>query len=237
VSAAPPEPESRLVPSRGRPAAPTLPTARRRRARRPRRPPRPPASRLADRASVASILALFVTNLLSAFPIRLATLTDDGFKARQESQGMMVAIFMTVTPPMPFALMPFFALALHNVCHALKQSAPKLPSFVGSRVAYVASEEGSLHVQSFGAISEVVVAAMSPLLVLLHGMRMGFLAFIYFQYVVRRYRTNLMTKQAVGIFAEKIDSLAAHRWCPPPLRAVPRGLKKLVAGMASTLVK
>ncbi len=125
---------------------------------------------------------------------------------------MMVAIFMTVTPPMPFALMPFFALALHNVCHALKQSAPKLPAFVGSRIAYVASEEGSLHVQSFGAISEVVVAAMSPLLVLLHGMRMGFLAFIYFQYVVRRYRTNFMTKQAVGIFAEKIDSLAAHRW-------------------------
>ena len=50
-------------------------------------------------------------------------------------------------------------------------------------------------VQAFGAVSEVIVCCMSPLLLAANGMRSAVLAFFYFQYVARRYQHSFWTKQ------------------------------------------
>ena len=112
--------------------------------------------------SVGSILLLFVSNLWLAFPKKMATLQDPAFHARQEAQAFMVTLLMILTPPMPFALMPFLSIALLNVCAALKGHTDKMPGFIGSRIAWFAGEEGTMHAQSFGAVSEVIVTMMSP---------------------------------------------------------------------------
>jgi hypothetical protein len=125
------------------------------------------------RVSIASTLVLFVHNLLTTFPIALATLTDPRFKACQESQAFMLCIFMLLSPPMPFALMPFLSLAFLNVCHAYGRAAAKLPGpvgpYVGGKMAYCTTDEGAMQVSAFGAVSEVIVAVMAPLLCVIQG--------------------------------------------------------------------
>lgn len=67
----------------------------------------------------------------------------------------------------------------------------------------------------------------------LQGMRMGVLALVYFQYVVKRNRTNFMTKQAVTLLTDKAGQIFHHKWCPRPVGAAFDGVKKLVAKAAS----
>ena len=71
--------------------------------------------------------------------------------------------------------------------------------------------------QAFGAVSELIVAVMSPLLVVLQGHRAAVLGFFFFQYVVRRYRVNALTVQAVGLLTSRVDGALNHKWCPRAL--------------------
>jgi len=190
---------------------------------------------------LVNILLLFLLNLYNAFPLKFATLSDPAFKARQESQAFMLGVFMLLTPPLPFALMPFLAIAFLNVCYAYKDLGARLPgplgTMVGPRMAFFTTEEGAFQVRSFGAVSEVVVAVMSPLLCVVQGARAAILGFFYFQYVVRRYRSNQFTQLAVGHFDERVGSLLSHRFVPAPLKMVYARFKGLIGKLAQYTVK
>merc|ERR1711904_533148 len=141
----------------------------------------------------------------------------------------MLCVFMLLSPPMPFALMPFLALAFLNAVHAYADTlTPKLPAFLGSRLTYFKSEEGIFQVHAFGAVSEVIVTFMSPLLIVVQGLRAGLIGFFYFQYVVRRYRSNQATVQTVQMLVEKIDGVLKHRYAPAFLQNVYVRLKRAV---------
>eukprot|EP00325_Prymnesiales_sp_UTEX-LB-985_P023884 CAMPEP_0174720684 /NCGR_PEP_ID=MMETSP1094-20130205/34191_1 /TAXON_ID=156173 /ORGANISM="Chrysochromulina brevifilum, Strain UTEX LB 985" /LENGTH=361 /DNA_ID=CAMNT_0015921209 /DNA_START=84 /DNA_END=1169 /DNA_ORIENTATION=+ len=190
---------------------------------------------------LGNILLIFALNLYNDFQLKFSTLSDPAFKARQESQAFMLCIFMLLTPPMPFALMPFLAIALLNVCYAYKDVAARLPgplgSMLGPRMAFFTTEEGAFQVRSFGAVSEVVVAVMSPLLIVVQGARAAILGFFYFQYVVRRYRTNQFTQLAVSHFDERVGSMLSHRFAPAPLKMIFVRFKALIGKVAQYTVK
>ena len=96
------------------------------------------------KASVGNILMLFAINLWNAFPKKLATLSDPKFKATQEAQAFMLCIFMALSPPMPFALAPFLAVAFLNVCATAKGRLPGALSFVATKLDYFTTSEGSM---------------------------------------------------------------------------------------------
>jgi len=189
------------------------------------------------KASVGNILMLFVVNLWNAFPKKLATLSDPKFKATQEAQAFMLCIFMALSPPMPFALAPFLAMAFLNTCAAAKGRLPGALSFVATRLDYFTTGEGSMQVHAFGAVSEVIVALMSPLLIVVQGIPAALLGFFYFQYVVRRYRTNHFTVQAVTLLAERTDGVLCHRFVPAPLQTLYRKAKGLISFVATRFVR
>ena len=60
-------------------------------------------------------------------------------------------------------------------------------------------------VQAFAAVSEVIVSAMSPLVVIAQGFRAAILVFFYFQYVARKHASNYWTKQAVNALNDKLN--------------------------------
>ena len=165
-----------------------------------------------------------------AFPLKMATLTDPKFKGAMESQAFFLNIYMLLSPPMPFALMPFLSVAFVNVCHAYAGKLAGLP-LIGSRVVYFTTAEGTFQAQAFGAVSEVIVTFMTPMLIVVQGYRAGLLAF-FFQYVARRYKSNPQTKQTVGLLVERIDGIAAHRFVPGGVRTIYGKVKGLVAAGA-----
>ena len=63
------------------------------------------------------------------------------------------------------------------------------------------------------------------------------LGFFYFQYVVRRYRTNQTTVQTVGMLVEKLDGVFKHRYAPGFLQSIYARLKGLVGKAAEYLVR
>ena len=83
------------------------------------------------------------------------------------------------------------------------------------------TEEGSFQVAAFGAVSEVIVAVMTPFLVFVHGYKMGVMAFFLFQYVARRYKTNRMTAETVGMLSQRIDGLVALTRFAPGAEGAP----------------
>eukprot|EP00322_Chrysochromulina_rotalis_P018573 CAMPEP_0115859474 /NCGR_PEP_ID=MMETSP0287-20121206/16633_1 /TAXON_ID=412157 /ORGANISM="Chrysochromulina rotalis, Strain UIO044" /LENGTH=389 /DNA_ID=CAMNT_0003313773 /DNA_START=12 /DNA_END=1181 /DNA_ORIENTATION=+ len=190
--------------------------------------------------SIVCVLLLFLLNLVCAFELKLSTLTDARFKAAQESQAFMLLIFLLASPPTPFALMPFLAGALLNACIAFKGAASSLPgplkSLIGDRVTFLTTQEGTFQVHSFGAVSEAIVATMTPLLCIVQGMRAALLGFFFFQYVVRRYRTNELTVKAVDLLVERINDIFAHKYMPAPLQTVYSKAKSLIGMAAQKLV-
>ena len=68
-------------------------------------------------------------------------------------------------------------------------------------------------VMAFAAVSEVIVSAMSPLVVIAQDFRAAILVFFYFQYVARKHASNFWTKQAVTALNDKLTG------APPPLLA------------------
>jgi hypothetical protein len=73
------------------------------------------------------MLLLFATNLWVRFPKKLSTFSDPAFGRSMESQAFVLNIFMLLSPPMPFALMPFLTGAFLNVVHGY-QSQVRLDS-------------------------------------------------------------------------------------------------------------
>ncbi|KOO52742.1 phosphopantothenoylcysteine decarboxylase [Chrysochromulina tobinii] len=189
------------------------------------------------RGCVICLLLLSMLHLVSAFELKFSTLVEPKFKAAQESQGLMLLFMLLILPPVPFALMPFLALALLHSVHAVKEPAQKLPgplsTFVGSRVAQLCTPEGQFQIASFGAVSEVILAVMTPVLCLVQGFRAALLGFFFFQYVVRRSRSNEMTMKALELLTERSDSVFRHRYVPAPLQIVYSNAKKFI-GRAST---
>ena len=188
---------------------------------------------LCYRMSVGFILLLFLANLYNAFPLKMATITDPKFKGSQESQAFFLCIFMLMSPPMPFALMPFLAPAFLNVCHTYGTQLAKLPGFISSRAAYMTTAEGTFQVQAFGAVSEVIVTFMTPMLIAVQGLRAAILSFFFFQYVSRRYKSNPQTVQTLRLFVERVDSLFAYRFVPGGVRAMYEKVKGLIGSLAT----
>jgi len=172
----------------------------------------------AYQASIAQVLALFLVNL-SKFPKAMSTLSDPAFRNTMEVQAFVLCIFMLLSPPMPFALMPFLTGALLNVVHGFQPQLQQLPEIIRSRVQYLITPEGAFQIAAFGAVSEVIVTFMGPLLVVVQGTRAMLMTFFYFQYLSRRYRTNEQTVQVVRLFEEKADGICKHRLVPAPLQA------------------
>jgi len=189
----------------------------------------------AYQASLAQVLALFCVNLWTRFPKTVATLSDPAFRSTMEVQAFVLCIFMMLSPPMPFALMPFLTGCLLNVVHGFTPQIQQLPEIVRSRLLYFVTPEGSFQVSAFGAVSEVIVTFMGPLLVVVQGTRALLLTFFYFQYLSRRYRSNEQTVQCVRLFEEKADSILKHRLVPPPLQAAYERLKGLIRFASSKL--
>jgi hypothetical protein len=67
--------------------------------------------------------------------------------------------------------------------------------------------------------------------------RAALLGFFYFQYVVRRYRSNALTVQATSLLVERTDSFFHHRYVPTPLRTLYSRLKTGVGFVAEKLVQ
>lgn len=190
---------------------------------------------MAYRMSLAFILALFVSNLWTRFPKKMETLSNPVFKATQEVQAFVLCIFMLMSPPMPFALMPFLTGALHNAIHGFAPQIAVLPDFLKSRLQYMQTQEGAFQIAAFGAVSEVIVTFMGPLLAVVQGYRAMLLTFFYFQYVCRRYKTNPQTVQTVGLFVEKLEGVCKHRLVPAPVQNVYSRLKYFVGLAASKI--
>ena len=93
----------------------------------------------------------------------------------------------------------------------------------------------SAQVHAFGAVSEVIVTFMGPMLVVVQGYRALLLSFFYFQYVSRRYKVNAQTVQVVGLFVQKADGIFKHRFVPAPLQAVYTRFKYFVGLAADKL--
>ena len=123
---------------------------------------------LAYRMSVVFVLLLFILTLYRAFPLKMATLSDPKFTGAMEQQAFVLTVFMLLSPPMPFALMPFLSLAFLNVCHTYGSKVANLP-FIGPRIVYFTTPEGTFQVLAFGAVSEVMVAFMTPMLIVLQA--------------------------------------------------------------------
>ena len=201
----------------------------------------PRIAMLLYKVSVLSVLLLSGLNLYCAFPLKFSTLTEPKFKAAQESQGFMLLVFMLLSPPMPFALMPFLAGPMVNACLAFKPHTAKLPgplaSVIGDRVVYLTTPEGQMQARAFGAISEVICAFMAPLLCIVQGLRAAIMGFFFFQYVVRRYRTNELTVTTTNLLIDKADGLFRHRYVPAPLQNLYAKLKSFIALAANKLVQ
>lgn len=108
----------------------------------------------------------------------------------------------------------------------------KLPAFAKDRLEFLTTAEGSMQVNAFGAVSEVIVTFMGPPLVLIQGYRALMLSFFYFQYVCRRYKTNEQTVHVVGLFVQKADGICKHRFVPAavhPLYDKVKGLIRMAA--------
>jgi len=185
------------------------------------------------RMALVNILALFATNLWSRFPKTMATLQDPAFRSTQEVQAFMLCIFMLMSPPMPFALMPFLTGAFLNAVHGFAGPIASLPEFAKSRLVYFTTAEGIFQAHAFGAVSEVIVTVMGPMLIVVQGYRALLLTFFYFQYVARRYKTNQQTSQSVRLLTEKVDGVVNHRLVPAPLRAVYGKAKNLIGFAAN----
>merc|ERR1719378_1473134 len=108
--------------------------------------------------------------------------------------------------------MPFLSGALLNVVHGFGPQIAALPEAIRTRVQYLTPPEGAFQVAAFGAVSEVIVTFMGPMLIVLQGFRAAALTFFYFQYVCRRYNTNPQTVQVVGLFVQKADGICKHRF-------------------------
>jgi len=187
--------------------------------------------------SLGNILLMFVVNLWNTFPKKLATLTDPKFQAAQEYQAFMLVLFLLFSPPVPFALMPFLSTCFLNVVHTYAGALSKLPSFLSSKLEYFRTAEGLFQVHAFGAVSEVIVTFMMPLLVVVQGYRALLLWFFYFQYLVRRHRTNPTTVQTVQMLMQKLDGIAHHRFAPAILQTLYTRAKSLVSLAAEKLVR
>ena len=203
--------------------------------------PIPRLSFMAYRVGMANVLVLHAVNVYNNFPLKIATLTDANFKRCMEAQSAMLCGFMLLTPPMPFALMPFLCVSLVNVCHAYGATISKLPkpigTYVGSRALYLTTPEGEMQAFAMGAVSEVIIAVMTPLLCLVQGSRAAILGFFYFQYVVRRHRSNPLTVQSLELLVKQLDGVFQHRWSPAPLQTIYRRGKSGVAWAAQKLVQ
>ncbi|KAL1525288.1 hypothetical protein AB1Y20_020150 [Prymnesium parvum] len=195
------------------------------------------SSTRAYRASFAFSMALLVNSLRTAWPMSMATLRNPAFHQSEEMQALMLCLMIIVSPPLPFAIMPFASTALHNVCHCYMPQLKMLPGFIGRavvpRAQYLIGEEGGQMVAAFSAVSEVIVCAMSVLVVMAQGLRAAVLAFFYFRYVARRHASNFWTKQTVSALHDKLSGIFHHRWCPAPVGMVFDRLKGLVALAAS----
>jgi len=185
--------------------------------------------------SILNLLLLFVVNLWTRFPKSFATFSDPAFKSSQEVQAFVLCIFMLLSPPMPFALMPFLTAPFLNVIHGYREVITKLPAFMRTRLEFFTTDEGAFQVSSFGAVSEVIVTFMGPALAVVQGYRALILTFFYFQYVARRYKSNQLTVQVVGLFVGKIDGVLKHRLVPSPLQQGYEQIKSLIGTIANRL--
>ena len=75
---------------------------------------------------------------------------------------------LLVSPPLPFAIVPFGAYAVHSVASNYGSAVvPKLPGFIKGvlepRLAFLLTEEGANMVHAFAAISELMVLLAAPL--------------------------------------------------------------------------
>jgi len=186
------------------------------------------------RFSIGFFMALLANSLLATWRPKgiMASVKDPAFLRSQEVQALLLCLMMLVSPPMPFALMPFGATALVNVCNCYRPIIEKLPNMVSSRAQFLTTEEGANMAQAFGAVSEVIVAVACPLVVAANGLRSAVLAFFYFQYVARRYNSSFWTKQAVTALTEKLNGIFHHRYCPAPVGMLFDRLKGVVAMLA-----
>merc|ERR1712118_467231 len=113
--------------------------------------------------SIAATMVLYARALLARFPMKFATLKDPAFSKSPESQYLFLCLMMLVSPPLPFALMPFAAYSTHALATAHQSMVAKLPAFARTRLTWLASEEGDQMTMAFVAISEVMVGVTAPL--------------------------------------------------------------------------
>jgi len=192
------------------------------------------------RLAVGCAMLLLLNSLAAKWPKAFATLKDPAFLQSDEVRTIMLCLMMLVSPPLPFALMPYAATALHTVCLCYGGVFQKLPGPIGRavvpRAQYLTSDQGTQMVQAFGAVTQVIVCLMSPMIVLAQGLRAGVLVFFYFQYVARRHSHDYFTQQAVTTLTENMNGIFHHKWCPSPIGMLFDRLKGLVA-LAATKVR
>lgn len=191
------------------------------------------SSVMAYRTAFATNMALLLNSLFSTWSLSMDTIKNPAFHQSQEMQALMLCMMIIISPPLPFAIMPFAATALHNVCRCYMAQLQMLPGFIGRailpRAQFLVSDEGSQMVAAFSAVSEVIVSCVSVLVIIAQGMRGAVLAFFYFRYVARRHATQYWTQQAVRALSDKLAGVFHHRWSPKPVGMLFDRIKSLVA--------
>jgi len=192
---------------------------------------------LSYRVSVGSALLLYASSLFARHPLKFATLRDPAVTGSHEAQLCWLCLIMLVSPPLPFAIVPFGAYALHSVAtnygHVVQKMPGMLRGFVQPRLTFILSEEGGNMVQAFAAISELMVLLAAPLQVAIHGGRVVVLSGFYFQYLARRYVASFWTQHAVKILSEKAAGIFHHRYCPAPVGMLFDRLLALIGSLAA----
>lgn len=190
------------------------------------------------RVSVGCALVLYLSTLLARHPLKFATLRDPAVTGSHEAQLSFICFMLLVSPPLPFAIVPFGAYAVHSVASNYGSAVvPKLPGFIKGvlepRLAFLLTEEGANMVQAFAAISELMVLLAAPLQLAVHGFRVVVLTGFYFQYVSRRYAASFWTKQAVVVISAKTHGFFHHAYCPSPIGMLYDKLVVLIGSLAA----
>jgi len=192
---------------------------------------------LCYRVACGAALVLYASSLFVRYPLKLSTLRDPAVTGSHEAQLSLICLMMLVSPPLPFAIVPFAAYAVHSVASSYGGAVQKMPEMLQGvlqpRLSWLLTEEGANMVQAFAAISELMVLLMTPLQLLMHGVRALVLGGFYFQYVSRRYAASFWTQQAVTIISSKVGGLFHHRLCPTAVGALYDKLVALIGSLAA----
>jgi|EP00908_Phaeocystis_cordata_P026935 tetratricopeptide (TPR) repeat protein len=106
---------------------------------------------LCYRVACGAALVLYASSIFARHPLKLSSLRDPAVTGSHEAQLSLICLMMLVSPPLPFAVVPFAAYAVHSVATSYGSAVSKLPAMLQGalqpRLTWLLTEEGANMVQ------------------------------------------------------------------------------------------